>query len=202
MIRMFSNGLSICKSGSPVMIQSAFPERASSRYISSFGSRQIFTLCVTGTVLITDPISKISSCLVSGFKYLSNFECEKIYLYSAKIFWELIIEWFAFALSHDFLVVPPLKIKALTSTLQSKITIIYFRSSSISFRICSSISGVRPFFSAWALRSSMISLRFLFLPTRISNVSAIVLFSAADIFSSFSAVGSLTSSVIVFIIQI
>jgi len=43
MIGIFSNGLSASRSGSLVMIQSALPLKASSRYLSSLGSLHAFT---------------------------------------------------------------------------------------------------------------------------------------------------------------
>lgn len=72
MIGIFSNGLRTNRSGSPETIQFALPEMASSRYISSFGSRQTFTLCVTGTKVATDSYSFINSSFTSILTYLSN----------------------------------------------------------------------------------------------------------------------------------
>ena len=148
MMGIFSNGWRTNKSGSPVTMQSALPERASSRYMSSWGSRHIFTECSTETILTIFCTCKINSNRVSRFKYLSNFDRINTRLNSLKVFLEARISSCFFALSQHRRGVLPLRMKALTRTLQSKITFTYLRSSSISFKIFSRISGVRPFFSA------------------------------------------------------
>ena len=204
MIGIFSNGWSASKSASLVMMQSAWPESASSRYMSSLGSRQACTRCVTDTGLILDCISIINSSLVSSFTYRSNFACGNTRLYSAKISSDTITKSFDIALSQDCLATMLLKTKALINTLQSKMMVIYFsfRSSLISAIICSRISGVSPFFSACSEASFMISDKLLLvLPTSISIIFVIDTFSAGVIFDIRSAIVSLTSKVIVFIYQ-
>ena len=71
-IGIFSNGLRTSRSGSPVMMRSAFPERASSKYLLSSGSRQRDTWWET----MTDTVSaryRVNSILRSAsLKYLSN----------------------------------------------------------------------------------------------------------------------------------
>ncbi len=183
------------------MMQSAFPERASSRYMLSLGSRHFLTVCSIGIILTIACRCKINSNLVSRRKYLSNFEWINTLLNSLKVFMEARIPCF-FPFSQHRRGVLPLRMKALTRTLQSKMTFSYLRSSSISLKIFSRISGVRPFFSAWRLVSSMISSKLLLLEMSRSKVLEMAFFSSGDIRSIFSAAWSLTSSVIVFILQI
>jgi hypothetical protein len=202
MIGIFSNGSRTNKSSSLVMMQSALPGRASSRYMSSIESRHTLTVCETATNSTVSCMSTRNSNLVSSATYLSNFSYAKTRLYSANITSEISIEPSAAAFSQHCLAIPLSKIKELMSTLQSKTKFIYLsRSSFISFKISSSISGVSPFFLACSLASFMIFPKLLFLlPTSSSKVCATDFFSAKDICATFSAVGSLTSNVIVFII--
>jgi hypothetical protein len=201
MMEMFSNGFRTNKSGSPVTMQSALPDKASSRYVSSFGSRQIIMVWRTGIILIKVCTSAISSSLDSRVKCLSNLGLRNTRLNSSKVCIEAIIISAFLDFSQHLSAVLPLEMKALKSTLQSKITITYFLvSSSISFKIFSSTFGVRPFRSAWLRISSRISSMFLRLVTNCRRVSAITFFSEGDIRSIFSATGSLTSNVIVFIL--
>ena len=200
MIGIFSNGLSTSKSGSPERMQSALAESASSRYWLSLGSRQIVTVWRTGIILVSVCTSKISSSLDSSVKYLSNFVRRKTLLNSSKVCCEATITSDFLNFSQHLSAVLPLEMKALKRTLQSKITITdHLVSSPISFKILSRTSGVRPFRSAWLLISSSISSKFLRFVTNWRSVSDIAFFSKADIFSIFSATGSLTSKVIVFI---
>ena len=83
--------------------------------------------------------------------------------------------------------------KARIKTLQSKISRIY---SSLSNS--SRISGVNPLFRACSLASCMMSSKLLRFATNRAIVSDKAFFSIGDIRSNFSATGSLTSKVIVF----
>ena len=200
---MFLNGCRTSKSGSPVTMQLALPDRASSRYMLSFGSRQTDIMHEIFTSLIEFCNSKMSSSLDSTVRYRSNFGRRKIELNSSKVCWENRMVCPPLDLLKHLSGVLPLEMKALTSTLQSKTTTTYFLFSSfISFRILSSTSGVSPFRSAWVLISSIISSRLLRLVTSCRRVSAMAFFSSGLIFSILSATGSDTSSVIVFIPQI
>ena len=200
MIGIFSNGLSTCKSGSPETMQSALPDRASSRYWLSLGSRQTVTVWRTGIILIIVCASTISSSLASRDKYLSNLGLKNTRLNSSNVCCEAIISFPFLDFSQHRSAVLPREMKALKSTLQSKTMIIYcLSSSSISFKIFSRTSGVRPFRSAWFLMSSKISSKPLRLVTKCPIVSDIAFFTWGDIRSIFSATGSLTSNVIVFI---
>ena len=199
MIGIFSNGLRTSRSGSPVMMQSAFPERASSRYMSSSGSRQIVTVWNTGIILTNVCISKINSSLDSRVKYLSNFGRRNLLLNSLKVFCEARMISVFFDLSQQIPRMLPLKMEALKRTLESKITTTYRLSSpSFSSRSFFSISGVSPFRSAWSLKSSIISSRLRRFVINWLRVSDMAFFCVGDIFSIFSAAGSLTSRIIVF----
>ncbi len=195
MIGIFSNGWRTNRSGSPVIIQSAFPKRASSKYISSLGSRHHFTCSVISTVVERDLISSRNDCLTSFETYRSNFFRIITSINSASTGLDINkVEEIDFTLSKA---TPGREVsnnKALIKTLQSKTRRIY---SSLSNS--SRISGVKPFFLACSLASSMISSRLLRLEMRRFNVSAMAFFSLGDILAIFSATGSLTSKVIVFI---
>ncbi len=196
MMGMVSNGFKTSKSGSPVTMQSALAERASSRYLLSSGSRQIFTRCVTCTITAKDSYSLINSSLNSLLKYLSNLDLITTFSSSVKVKIDINITSAFLAFSNACPDEEASFKSALISTLQSRTIFTYFSLSS-----CSNISGVSPFLRACSLASFIISSRLLFLPTSKSNVSAIDFFSATDILLNFSAVVSFTSSVIVFINQ-
>jgi hypothetical protein len=71
---MFWKGSRTSKSGSPVMIQSALPDKASSKYLLSFGSRQTNTWWIGIIHLIKLVYLEMASSRMSiGLKYLSNF---------------------------------------------------------------------------------------------------------------------------------
>jgi hypothetical protein len=73
MTGMLQNGCKTNKSESPVIIRSALPDNASSRYILSFGSRQIVTVWVILTVeaLFSSFVKKLN--LSSIFKYFWHY---------------------------------------------------------------------------------------------------------------------------------
>ena len=198
MMGICSNGLRTNKSRSPVTIQSAFPERASSRYMSSFESRQAWTWLVIFIFVLRISYSSRNNCLNSLEAYRSNFGLISTSIISAKTEFErskVTEEDLAFNTAwpegeESFN-------KALTTTLQSKINLIYSSLSS-----SSRISGVKPFFLACSLACCIISDRLFLLDTILSTVSEMDFFSAGVIRATFSATGSLTSSVIVFILQI
>src|SRR5579863_6878291 len=84
-IGIFSNGCNTSRSLSPVMIHDALQEAASSRYLLSFGSRQIVTVSVTVTkVPSLTSLSRNESRFSTGM-YLSNLLPDSIAVYSSKI---------------------------------------------------------------------------------------------------------------------
>lgn len=196
MTGIFSNGLRINRSESPVMMQSALPESASSRYISSLGSRHNFMCSEISTLTQRIFNSSKNDCLISFETYLSNLGRIKTSINSANAWWDINkVEEMDFAVNKAFPGIELLNNKALIKTLQSKTTRIY---SSLSNS--SRISGVKPFFLACSLASCIISARLLRLEMRRVSVSEIAFRSEGDIRAIFSATGSLTSKVIVFII--
>ncbi len=198
MIGIFSNGWSTNKSGSLVMMQSTLAERASSRYISSSGSRQAFTCFVISILVLAISYSSRNACLTSLETYLSNFGRISTSMASTSTGFERNNVYAGrFAFNKAWLEKEESFNRALIRTLQSKTNLIY------SFlRSSSRISGVNPFFLACSLASCMISVKLFLLDTIRSRVSEIDFFSFGVIRATFSATGSLTSSVIVFILQI
>jgi len=195
MMRMFSNGLSISRSGSLVMIQSALPLRARSRYLSSSGSLQAFTCLVMLTLSPRSSYSSRNSFLISNRIYRSNFGRVITSIVSAKTGFEMrSIEEVDSAFSSARPEKEESSNKALTKMLQSKTSRIYSLLSS-----SSKISGVSPFLRACSLASCIMSDKLLRLDKIRSTASEIVFFSAGVIRATLSAAGSLTSRVIVFI---
>ena len=126
MIGIFSNGCRTNRSGSPVMTQLALPERASSRYMSSLGSRQTLTRW-KGTINshlleYRDMIAKRTSI---GRKYLSNLVLSRVSENSRRVFSDKIIWWKSSARLMACAEAPVLERAALMSTLQSTTTLIY-----------------------------------------------------------------------------
>lgn len=200
MIEICSNGCNTRRSLSPVMIQSACPDSANSRYLLSFGSRQTFRLWDTGSILLEASTSNMNSRRGSSEIYLSNLGLRIILCNSARIAFQEMIWSFLLAISHALRGRLSLRMTALTSTLLSKITTTYLLSSSISLRILSRISGVMPFLLASSLISSIISSRPLRSFTIRLNVLTTACFSIGVIWLILSATASLTSSVMVFIL--
>ena len=197
MMGIFSNGLRTNRSSSLVMMQSALPESASSRYMSSLGSRHAFICLVIFTLGPFALYSSRNNCLTVSDRYLSNLGLITTSIASISV--EVERSKSAFNNSDRFNACPENEYSfsnALISTLLSKTIRIYY-----SFRSSSRISGVKPFFRACSLASCIISVRLLRLETRRSRLFAINSLSVGVIFDIFSAVGSLTSKVIVFILQ-
>ena len=169
---IFSNKWSTSKSGSPVMMQSASPAIASSRYLSSLGSRQIFNRLAIFTRVDSDSSSSKKNCLKSTEEYLSNLGRIKTSISSARTWSEINkVDDVDFAFSKAW---PGTEIsfrKALINTLQSNTSLIYFSLSN-----SSRISGVRPFFLASSLASFIISCKLFLFDTIRSNVSEIDFF--------------------------
>lgn len=90
MIEILSNGFRTSKSGSPVMMQSALPDIASFRYISSFGSRHAFILT---SGIITEEnckmVLRIPGLVSSGKKYFLNFALNKVPWSSSNVLGEI-----------------------------------------------------------------------------------------------------------------
>jgi len=197
MMGMFSNGCNDKRSSSLVMIQSALPETASSRYMLSLGSRQTSISMVTGTLEAFNSYSSRNNCLTDKERYRSNFGRITTSIASARVALETIQS--TFANSDRFNAKPENEYSfsnAQISTLLSNTICIYSP-----LRRSSRISGVNPFCLACSLASWIISERFLRLDTRRSRLLAINSFSIGVILAILSAVGSLTSKVIVFILQ-
>ena len=196
MMGIFSKGWSTSKSGSPVMMQSALPEMASSRYLSSFGSRHIFMALEILMGVARDSTSSRNNCRNSIDAYLSNFDRINTSITSLRTAFESNREEVDLAFSKAWPGAEVSDRNALINTLQSNTSLIYFSLSN-----SSRISGVRPFFLASSLASFIISSKLFLFDTIRSNVSEMDFFSAGVILATFSATGSLTSSVIVFILQ-
>ncbi len=154
MMGIFSNGFKICRSGSPDTMQSALPERATSKYRSSFGSRhrEIFWYGTTHSISLAYR-AMISIRISTGLKYLSNFGRNMTSESSSIVSDEANRKWFSSAFRNALAVIPFGLKAALTITLQSTTTRTYsFLSNSFNF------SSVIPCFSAWVAENSNRSL--------------------------------------------
>ena len=152
------NDFKASKSSSLVMMQSAFHDTASSRYISSFGSRQIRSRFMISTLVQSDLNSFRKSILISFVRYLSNFFRIKTSINSAYTWLDnSISEEEDFPFSRALVGTESFIKSALIKTLPSKISRIYS-----SLRSSSSSSGVKPFFLACSPASSIISSRLFF----------------------------------------
>jgi hypothetical protein len=195
MIGIFSNGCSTNRSGSPVMMQSALPERASSRYISSMGSRQTFTRW-KGTINshlleYRDIIAKRTSM---GRKYLSNLVLSRVSENSRRVFSDRIIWWKSSACLMACAEAPVLERAALMRTLQSTTTFIYS-----SFKSSSSSVSFMPCCSACVAENASRSLNDEESVMRSTINFSIISLLIFSILLNLSASSSLTSKVIVFI---
>ena len=188
------NGFKISRSLSPEMIRSALPDKANSRNMLSFESRQIANLCPTVIILLFSLNSYINSSLVSKSTYLSNFSLVRVKNNSLIVIIDDNITCSDTANLNAAYEVEVFNREALIRTLLSSMIFNYS-----SFNSSSRISGVKPFLFACWLISSITSSKFLLLLTRRSNSLETVLFSEGDILLNFSAVSSLTSIVIFFI---
>src|SRR5579862_8105942 len=85
MIDVFLKGCSVSRSESPVMIKSALPDKASSRYMSSLGSRQRVIRSLISTLVQSGINSSRNDCLISVETYRSNFGRIKTSISSANV---------------------------------------------------------------------------------------------------------------------
>ncbi len=197
MMGIFSKGWSTNKSSSFVMMQSALPERASSRYISSLGSMHFETRCVT-TIDFVSATYRAKNLLRSPvLKYLSNLFQLITSFNSAYTRSELTILPNLQALSNTLSCNEPLKIAAPINTLVSITKFNY-----LSFSSCSSNSGVIPCFWAYSLISSITCLSVLLSSIKRLTISLNPFLSSALSFEKRLTNSSEASSVIVFILQI
>lgn len=197
MMGMFSKGWSANKSGSPVIIQFALADKASSRNISSFGSWHFETRCDTfiNTVSATNRAKNLLRS--PALKYLSNLCLLMTSFSSAYVKSEQTIVPKLRALSNTLSCKDILNRAALIRTLVSIIKFNYF-----SFRSCSSNSGVMPCFWAYSLMSSITCLSVLLSSIKMRIISLNPFLSSALSLSKPSARSSGASKVIVFIHQI
>lgn len=196
MMGILSNGFKTSKSGSLVIMQPALPESANSRNISSLGSRQALTLCTTAinndsTLCLTKNLF-----LSTSLKYLLNLLRYSTSFSSAYTSSESKIFPILRAFSNAWSVTEPLNSAALINTLVSKTKFNYFP-----FRSCSSCSGVKPCFCAYALMSSITSRSVLLSSISRLIISANSFFSVSVNLEKRAAVSSDVSSVMVFIQQ-
>lgn len=185
MIGIFSNGLSASRSGSLMMIQSALPLKASSRYLSSLGSLHAFTCRV---ILILSPRSLYSSrnsFIRSIEMYRSNLGRVITSIASANTGFEISnVQEVDSAFSSAWPEKEESSNKALTNTLQSKTSRIYFSLSS-----SSKISEVKPFFRACSVASCIISDKLLRFNKIRSTVSENVFFQRESFVPLFQQLG-------------
>jgi hypothetical protein len=194
---MFSKGLSTSKSGSLVMMQLACPERASSKNISSFGSRHFETLWKTSINLVSATYRDKNLPRSAAFKYLLNLLRLITSFNSAYTRSEVIMVPRLLALSNALSWNDPLKRAALTNTLVSITKFNHF-----SFNSCSSNSGVIPCFWAYSLMSSITCRSVRLSSIKIRIISLNPLFSSWVRLAKRSANSSDVSNEIVFIQQI
>ena len=194
MIGMPRNGFKISRSLSPEMIRSALPDKANSRNMLSFESRQIANLCPTEIILLFSLNSYRNSSLVSISTYLSNFSLVRVKNNSLIVTIDDNITCSDTAKLNVAYEVEFFSREALIRTLLSNMIFNYS-----SFNSSSRILGVKPFLFACWLISSITSSKFLLLLTKRSNSLEMVFFSEGDILPNFSAVSSLTS-IIIFLI--
>ncbi len=198
MIGIFSKGLRANRSGSPVMMQSALPERASSRYLSSSGSRQIVTRWETSIFLLWLAKRRRKKSLSYSFlKYLSNFFLFRTFENSRVDDVDRITVPFKNAFLTARKETELFIIAALMRTFASITTVIrYFFS--ISFKI----SSVMPCFRAYSLMSSITSNNVLLSFNSLDKVSRANCFSCSVSLSNFEASSSLTDIVFIKAIQV
>ena len=196
-MEMFSNGFRTSKSGSPVMMQLALPERASSRHLLSFGSRHAETLC-DGTIhsMIFVYRLMISMRASIGLKYRSNFFLKIVSESSSRVSLEASKVWSCSAFLTAEAVIPEGESAAPITALQSKTERIYsFFKSSVS------LSSVRPCLLACSAVNSNKSLSDCEEVTRSTQIfRSISRFSLATLLN-FLANSSSNSMVSVFIFQ-
>lgn len=195
MIGIFSYGLSTCKSGSPETMQSALPDRASSKYISSLGSRQILTRW-NGTINshLFEYLVMIAKRMSIGRKYLSNLVLRMVSENSRSVFSERIKWWKFSANLMAWAEVLFIERAALISTLQSTTTLTYS-----SFKSSLSSSSVMPCCSACVAENVSKSLSDEESVIRSTNTFSIISLLIFSMVLNLSANSSLTSKVIVFI---
>ena len=194
MIGIFSNGFRTSKSGSPVTRQSDFPERASSKYLLSSGSRQRVTWWETSIILLWLVNRRIKKSLSYSFlKYLSNFFFFRVVENSSVVDVERITTSFKNAFLAARNETELAMIAALTRTFASMTTVIRYFSFRRSFRI----SSVIPCFLAYSPMSPITSNNDLLSFNSRDKVSRANCFSFSVSLSNFNANSSLT--IIVFI---
>lgn len=197
MMGMFSNGFNASKSGSPVMMQLAWPERASSRNMSSFGSMLFETRWVIAINFVSALYRAKNLLRSPALKYLSNLLRLITSFSSSYRRSELTIFPNPQALSKALSCTDPLKIAALINTLVSITKFNYF-----SFSNCSSSSGVIPCFWAYSLMSFITCRSVRLSSIKRRTISLNPFLSSSLSFAKRSANSSDASSVIVFILQI
>lgn len=197
-IEMFSNGFKISKSGSLVIIRSAWPESASSRNILSLWSRQMETVWLTLISLLCKRYRWIKrSFSYSLLKYFSNFFFFKVTSNSVVTGKDRMILWSVNALRIARSVIDPFKIAALIRALVSRTSFIYDSSFIKSFNA----SSVMPCFRAYSLMSSITCGSVRLSSSNRKSVSRVNDFFSSESCDNLLANSSLTSSVIVFIVQ-